>query len=128
MFSNADHQLTDLFLYSTPSFPYVIMICCLTLMALFKMLIKLSRRCTGCQVYFKKTNKLIQVTQSLEPFYKALSEKQLESIFKEETVCRSKIGFKRLTDHSFKELMLAKTQLAVADKFTHNDLATKVTG
>jgi len=81
------------------------------------MIVRLVRRCTGCTAtpFRARSNKLFNVAQSLEPFFKALSVKQVEGFMKEETICRTKIGFKRLTEESFAELVNASTQKTIVD-------------
>ena len=39
---------------------------------------------------------------------------------KEETICRTKIGFKRLTEESFAELVNASTQKTIVDLIKQN--------
>lgn len=99
LFSGSAHKLTDIFTHITPAMPYAILIAALFSQFLFKMAVKLVQRCTGCEIFSKERN--MKVVQSLEPFFKALSAKQVESFLKEETICRDKLGFSRLTDDSY---------------------------
>ena len=62
----------------------------------------------------------LQIAQSLEPFYKALSQKQITSFLKEETICRDKLGFERLTEDSYHQLVHNSTASTISAKFNHD--------
>ena len=108
-FADSGHKLYDMFTHVTPGMPFAIAVIMLMTIGVSKMLVKLIRRCTGCELTGRKRIMIKDVAQSLDPFFKALSSKQLESFLKEETICRTKIGFNRLTEDSYKDLVHAST-------------------
>lgn len=59
---------------------------------------------------YKQSLKDSAVTQKLEPFFSAVRPAQMRSSIKEETVCREKLGFKRLPDSTYEKLREASTQ------------------
>ena len=98
-FADSDHNLTDIWTHVTPGMPFAILLSFYLLFVIFKSCVKLCEKHLNCDYLSKKFK--IKVVQSLEPFYQALSHKQLKSIIKEETVVRDKLGFKRLTEESY---------------------------
>ena len=82
LFADSDHNLTDIWTHMTPGMPYAILLTSLLLLAIFKSCVKLLEKKLGCDCFSKRFK--IKVVQSLEPFYQALSQRQLQSFIKEE--------------------------------------------
>ena len=112
MFAASDHDLEDLWTEVTPGMPYTILLVLLLAMALFKGALRCLEKVTDSDFYSKRLKP--RQIESLEPFYEALSQKQLAAFLKEETICRDKLGFERLTTDSYAAMTTAGTQRAVA--------------
>ena len=115
MFADSDHDLNDIWTEVTPGMPFAILLTLLLAMAIFKASLRCLEKCLGSDFYSKRLEP--RQIESLEPFYQALSQKQLSAFLKEETICRDKLGFKRLTNESYGSLATASTQRAVAAQF-----------
>lgn len=113
LFADSDHNLTDIWTHMTPGMPYAILLSCLLLLAIFKSVVKLLEKYLKCDCFSKRFK--IKVVQSLEPFYQALSQRQLQSFIKEEKAVRDELGFTRLMDDSFKQLTMTSTKRAIAE-------------
>ena len=99
MFADPDHHLNDIWTEITPGFLYAIVLTLLFVMALFKGALRCLEKHLGRYFYSKQLKP--RHYESLEPYYQALSQKQLAAFLKEETICRDKLGFERLTNDSY---------------------------
>ena len=99
MFADSDHDLNDIWTEITPGLPYAILLTLLLVMALFKGALRCLEKCLGSDFYSKRLKP--RHYESLEPYYQALSQKQLAAFLMEETICRDKLGFERLTNDSY---------------------------
>ena len=94
MFPTTDHQIKDFFSNRTPGDIFLVWLIIITVFNYGPFVVdKVYEVFTGKKVFGKSK---IEMNQNLEPFNDSLSKKQINAIYREEEVIRSKFGFSRL--------------------------------
>ena len=88
------HRFSQLFNQTTPGSPFVVFFFCVALFIIMGVM----KSCC-CQRDDGETEiEDLVVIESLEPFFSMLNNKDREFWFREETVCRDRVGLKRISN------------------------------